>query len=132
MKQESNDESVIFLWPSKHASLLSAHFGVDVLIPILTDGIYPGKYTYQDYVSEQKMAEVCMSNYDPNFAQVTGPGDIVVGGFNFGCGSSREQAATCILAVRLLQPIISLFEQSESTERMSRCSCAPPKRMKLT
>ena len=42
-----------------------------------------------------------MSNYDPNFAEITRPGDIVVGGFNFGCGSSREQAATCILAKKI-------------------------------
>lgn len=63
---------------------------------INTDGIYPGKYTYQDNVPAATMAAVCMSNYDPHFSGR--PGDILVGGFNFGCGSSREQAATAILA----------------------------------
>jgi homoaconitate hydratase len=65
---------------------------------INTDGIYPGKYTYQDDVSREKMAQVCMENYDPSFGSVAKAGDILVSGFNFGCGSSREQAATAILA----------------------------------
>ena len=68
---------------------------------INTDGIYPGKYTYQDGVSVEKMAEVCMENYDPEFASIAKPGDIVVSGFNFGCGSSREQAATALLAKKI-------------------------------
>ena len=65
---------------------------------INTDGIYPGKYTYQDNITAAQMAEVCMSNYDEAFPRLAQPGDILVAGFNFGCGSSREQAATAILA----------------------------------
>ncbi|KAJ5033325.1 uncharacterized protein L3040_008443 [Drepanopeziza brunnea f. sp. 'multigermtubi'] len=68
---------------------------------INTDGIYPGKYTYQDGVSIEKMAEVCMENYDPAFGSIAREGDILVSGFNFGCGSSREQAATAILAKKI-------------------------------
>ncbi|KAH6970104.1 mitochondrial Homoaconitase [Fusarium avenaceum] len=68
---------------------------------INTDGIYPGKYTYQDNVSVEKMAEVCMENYDTEFGKVAKAGDILVTGFNFGCGSSREQAATAILAKKI-------------------------------
>lgn len=65
-----------------------------------TDAIYPGKYTYDDAFSSDpaKMATVTMENYDPNFSQSAKAGDILVSGFNFGCGSSREQAATAILA----------------------------------
>jgi len=63
-----------------------------------TDAIYPGKYTYQDDVTREKMSEVVMENYDPSFASIAKSGDILVSGFNFGCGSSREQAATAILA----------------------------------
>lgn len=63
-----------------------------------TDNIYPGKYTYQDDITKEGMAEVCMSNYDPEFKNISKPNDILVSGFNFGCGSSREQAATAILA----------------------------------
>lgn len=68
---------------------------------INTDGIYPGKYTYQDDVTIEKMAEVCMSNYDTSFSSIARECDILVAGFNFGCGSSREQAATAILAKKI-------------------------------
>lgn len=76
-----------------------------------TDGIYPGKYTYQDDMTPEQQAKVVMENYDPQFAsrvaQITGsptpPSDsavksgvILVSGFNFGTGSSREQAATAL------------------------------------
>lgn len=68
---------------------------------INTDGIYPGKYTYQDNVPEETMAQVCMSNYDEQFSTLARAGDILVTGFNFGCGSSREQAATALLAKQI-------------------------------
>ena len=68
---------------------------------INTDGIYPGKYTYQDNIPVEKMAEVCMENYDPQFPSIAKANDILVSGFNFGCGSSREQAATAILAKKI-------------------------------
>ncbi|HPI38127.1 MAG TPA: aconitase family protein, partial [Ignavibacteriaceae bacterium] len=61
-----------------------------------TDGIYPGKYTYIDDFTPQQQAEVVMENYDPEFVKIANAGDILVGGFNFGTGSSREQAATAL------------------------------------
>ncbi|MBN1213095.1 MAG: homoaconitase [candidate division Zixibacteria bacterium] len=61
-----------------------------------TDGIYPGKYTYIDEFTPAQQAEVVMENYDPEFARIVREGDILVGGFNFGTGSSREQAATAL------------------------------------
>ncbi len=61
-----------------------------------TDGIYPGKYTYNDDMTPQQQAEVVMENYDPEFVKMVKSGDILVGGFNFGTGSSREQAATAL------------------------------------
>jgi homoaconitate hydratase len=66
-----------------------------------TDNIYPGKYTYQDDITKEGMAQVCMSNYDPEFGTIAKPADVLVSGFNFGCGSSREQAATAILAKQI-------------------------------
>jgi homoaconitate hydratase len=62
-----------------------------------TDGIYPGKYTYQDDITPEKQAEVAMENYDPEFTKMANEGNVVAGGFNFGTGSSREQAATALL-----------------------------------
>ncbi|KAK9441475.1 homoaconitate hydratase [Metarhizium brunneum] len=84
---------------------------------INTDGIYPGKYTYQDHVSREKMAEICMENYDPEFSTTAKPGDILVAGFNFGCGSSREQAATAILAKQI--PLVAAGSFSNIFSRNS-------------
>jgi homoaconitate hydratase len=61
-----------------------------------TDGIYPGKYTYIDDFTPEQQAQVVMENYDPEFKTIMKKGDILVGGFNFGTGSSREQAATAL------------------------------------
>lgn len=88
-----------------------------------TDGIYPGKYTYQDDITPERQVQVVMENYDAGFAKlvadlgspsavsVAGPspslaskdgshdarkGVVLLGGYNFGTGSSREQAATAL------------------------------------
>lgn len=60
-----------------------------------TDVIFPGKYTYT--VSEPKeMAQYALEDLDPRFAGEVKPGDIIVAGKNWGNGSSREQAVTCL------------------------------------
>ena len=61
-----------------------------------TDGIYAGKHTYRDDMTPEQMAAVTFENYDPNFNALYQKGDVVVAGFNFGTGSSREQAATAL------------------------------------
>ncbi len=61
-----------------------------------TDGIYPGKYTYIDDFTPEQQAEVAMENYDTNFQKIAEEGDILVSGYNYGTGSSREQAATAL------------------------------------
>ena len=62
-----------------------------------TDVIFPGKYTYS--ISDpQEMAEHALEDLDPEFAETVEPGDIIVAGKNWGCGSSREQAVTCLKA----------------------------------
>ena len=60
-----------------------------------TDVIFPGKYTYT-ITDRKEMAAHALEDLDPTFAKDVKPGDIVVAGRNFGCGSSREQAATCL------------------------------------
>jgi len=60
-----------------------------------TDVIFPGKYTYT--ISDPKqMAQYALEDLDPSFAVNVKPGDIIVAGKNWGNGSSREQAATCL------------------------------------
>jgi 3-isopropylmalate/(R)-2-methylmalate dehydratase small subunit len=60
-----------------------------------TDVIFPGKYTYS--ISDPaEMAEHALEDLDPRFAESVQRGDIIVAGKNWGCGSSREQAVTCL------------------------------------
>ena len=60
-----------------------------------TDVIFPGKYTYSIQEPEE-MAAHALEDLDPQFSKKVRPGDVIVAGWNFGCGSSREQAATCL------------------------------------
>lgn len=60
-----------------------------------TDVIFPGRYTYT-VTEPAEMAAHAMEDLDPRFAKEVKPGDIVVAGRNFGCGSSREQASFCL------------------------------------
>jgi homoaconitate hydratase len=61
-----------------------------------TDGIYGKEFTYKDDLPPQEMGKAAFRNYDPKFQEIAHEGDIVVGGWNFGSGSSREQAATAL------------------------------------
>ena len=63
-----------------------------------TDGIYGKEYTYREDLSREEMGKVAMLNYDPKFQSIAQEGDMIVGGRNFGTGSSREQAATALAA----------------------------------
>lgn len=60
-----------------------------------TDVIFPGKYTYS-VLQPEEMAGHALEDLDPEFARKVRPGDFILAGRNFGCGSSREQAATCL------------------------------------
>ncbi|MCS7060992.1 MAG: 3-isopropylmalate dehydratase small subunit [Anaerolineae bacterium] len=60
-----------------------------------TDVIFPGKYTYT-ITDVREFAKHALEDLDPDFARQVQPDDIIVGGKNFGCGSSREQAAVCL------------------------------------
>jgi len=60
-----------------------------------TDVIFPGKYTYTAS-GRDEIASHALEDLDPTFVDGVQPGDIIVAGRNWGCGSSREQAATCL------------------------------------
>ena len=61
-----------------------------------TDVIIPARYlATQD---EKELASHCMEDIDTSFIKKVKPGDIMVGGWNFGCGSSREHAPIAIKA----------------------------------
>jgi homoaconitate hydratase len=86
-----------------------------VLVPqdnLNTDGIYGKDYTYKEGMTRDEMAGVVMENYDPEFARRTAAGDILVGGWNFGTGSSREQAATALQAKGIPLVIAGSFSQT--------------------
>jgi 3-isopropylmalate/(R)-2-methylmalate dehydratase large subunit len=60
-----------------------------------TELIFPGKYTYTA-VSPAEIAAHALEDLDPSFIERVQAGDIVFAGRNWGCGSSREQAAACL------------------------------------
>jgi len=62
---------------------------------INTDVIFPGRYLHTVSIPDE-LAKHAMEDLDPEFAKKVQPGDIVVGGKNFGTGSSREGAVTCL------------------------------------
>jgi homoaconitate hydratase len=80
-----------------------------------TDGIYSGKLTYRDDVTKDEMAMASFENYDPDFKTIGQKGDVVVAGQNFGTGSSREQAATCLLYRGI--PCVIAYSFSETYKR---------------
>jgi homoaconitate hydratase len=77
-----------------------------------TDGIYGSKHTYRDDMTPEEMAAVTFENYDPNFNTLYQKGDVVVGGLNFGSGSSREQAATALKFKGIPCVIASSFSET--------------------
>lgn len=61
---------------------------------INTDDIIAAQYL--DSQDPEYLGAHCMENIEPGFAKKVRPGDIIVGGKNFGCGSSREHAPVSI------------------------------------
>ncbi|NLT98441.1 MAG: 3-isopropylmalate dehydratase small subunit [Christensenellaceae bacterium] len=61
-----------------------------------TDVIIPARYLNTS--DEKELAAHCMEDIDKDFVKTVQPGDIIVAGMNFGCGSSREHAPIAIKA----------------------------------
>ena len=74
---------------------------------INTDEIIPARYL--NTTDPQELARHCMEDLDREFVSRAKPGDILVGGTNFGCGSSREHAPLCIKTAGLSCVIAASF-----------------------
>jgi 3-isopropylmalate/(R)-2-methylmalate dehydratase small subunit len=74
---------------------------------INTDEIIPARYLNTD--DEQELAKHCMEDLDADFVKKAGPGDIIVAGEDFGCGSSREHAVWAIRGVGVKTVIAKTF-----------------------
>ena len=72
-----------------------------------TDVIIPARYL--NTFDPKELAKHCMVDIDKDFAQKVKSGDIMVGGKNFGCGSSREHAPIAIKASGVSCVIASTF-----------------------
>jgi len=105
--------------PPEKVSILpgftASHRGRLLFVPqdnLNTDGIYGKDFTYREGMTPEEMAAVVMRNYDPEFASRVRPGDVLVGGYNFGTGSSREQAATALQAAGIALVVAGSFSQT--------------------
>lgn len=72
-----------------------------------TDAIIPARYLTT--ADPDQLAAHCMEDIDPDFPSKVSPGDIIVGGKNFGCGSSREHAPIAIKAAQVSCVIAASF-----------------------
>ena len=73
-----------------------------------TDVIFAGKYLHTISTPED-LAKHAMEDLDPEFAQKVKPGDIIVGGKNFGSGSSREHAPIALKAAGVSAVVAESF-----------------------
>jgi 3-isopropylmalate/(R)-2-methylmalate dehydratase small subunit len=72
-----------------------------------TDRIIPGKYTKT--LDQSQLAAHVLEDLDPQFSKRVQPGDILVAGENFGCGSSREQAPVALQAAGVSVVVAASF-----------------------
>ena len=72
-----------------------------------TDVIIPARYLNSS--DPKELATHCMEDIDKDFVNRVQPGDIMVGGWNFGCGSSREHAPLCIKTAGIAVVIAKSF-----------------------
>jgi 3-isopropylmalate/(R)-2-methylmalate dehydratase small subunit len=74
-----------------------------------TDVIFPGKYTYTISHDPTELAQHALEDLDPTFADNVLIGDVIVAGRNWGNGSSREQAVTCLVHAGVKAVIATSF-----------------------
>ena len=73
-----------------------------------TDMLFPGKYTYTCATAEEILPHL-LEDLDERFARKVRPGDIILSGKNFGCGSSREQPVVGLKAAGIAAVIAKSF-----------------------
>ncbi len=96
-----------------------------------TDVLAPGLYMKRPI---EELASHCLEALDPKFATSVRPGDVVVGGENFGMGSSREQAAQALrhlgVTVILAKSFAGLFFRNCINLGVAPVECAETDRIK--
>ena len=96
-----------------------------------TDVIAPGRYMK---FGIEEIAKHCLESVSPAFAKEVKPGDIVVGGRNFGAGSSREQAPEALkhlgVAVLIAESFAGLFYRNAINLGLPALACAQAKRIR--
>lgn len=73
-----------------------------------TDQLFPGKYTYTCSMPEEVKLHL-LEDLDPSFRKNVQSGDLIFGGKNFGCGSSREQPVVGLKAVGISAVVAESF-----------------------
>ena len=95
-----------------------------------TDVIVPGRY--MKYAIEE-IAQHCLEPIAPHFARDVRPGDAVVGGRNFGAGSSREQAPAALkqlgVAALIAESFAGLFYRNSLNLGLPAVVCKDAKRI---
>ena len=96
-----------------------------------TDVLAPGRYMKAGI---EEMARHCLEAVDPSFAREVRPGDVVVGGRNFGAGSSREQAPQALkqlgVAALVAESFAGLFYRNALNLGLPALVCAEAKRIR--
>lgn len=96
-----------------------------------TDAIAPGRYMK---LGIDEIAKHCLESVSPSFASSVKQGDFVVGGRNFGAGSSREQAPEALkhlgVAVLIAESFAGLFYRNAINLGLPAVVCAQAKRIR--
>ena len=91
-----------------------------------TDVIFPGRYTYV-LMDDEEMGKYALIDLDDKFAGSVQKGDIIVGGKNWGCGSSREQAVksikACGVSVIIAKSFARIFYRNAINEGLVTIIC---------
>jgi 3-isopropylmalate/(R)-2-methylmalate dehydratase small subunit len=96
-----------------------------------TDVLAPGRYMK---LGIEEIATHCLEAVAPKFAQQVGPGDVVVAGRNFGCGSSREQAPAALkrlgVSALVAESFAGLFYRNSLNLGLPALVCRDAKRIR--